>query len=291
MYSLFGIFIYDSPLKKGPGGFWKPDDKTTFDIIVEHIKKNSGNDSYEPDPITYMEYFNNVLVLMNKFSLIAYDKIFTIGYLLIMILSCMDFLKLSNIKSVFPINNLKMKELIIVFILVLVFAIATYTFNTIDVKSIKENLHPTNNMTNKPDAKYDEFLKQQENYRIKQNIDTTAYILERERLERDGNKTLNLFGFRTNVKKPIGQKLFDVGEEINLDNVNKNATTLFNKLAPKVPNARATGTGATGAEATGAEATGAEATGASGSGAAISVPTEASKGKEVYELYARQQGK
>jgi hypothetical protein len=235
VYSLFGIFIYDSPLKKGPGGFWKADNKTTFDNIIEHIKKNSGNDSYEPDPTTYMEYFNNVLVLMNKLSIITYDKIFTIGYLLIFIISAIDFLNLSNIKSVFPIKNLKMKELLIVFILVLFFAIASYAYNTINFESIKEILNPKNNNADKTDTKYDDFLKQQENYKVKQNIDNTSYILERERLEREGNKNLNILGFRTNVKKPLGQKLFDVGEEINLTNVNQNATVLLNKLAPKVP--------------------------------------------------------
>jgi hypothetical protein len=128
-----------------------------------------------------------------------------------------------------------MKELIIVFILVLVFAIASYAYNTINFESLKEILNPKNNNADKTDTKYDDFLKQQENYKVKQNIDNTSYILERERLEREGNKNLNILGFRTNVKKPLGQKLFGVGEEINLTNVNQNATALLNKLAPKVP--------------------------------------------------------
>jgi len=232
MYSLFGIFIYDKPWKKGKDGFWKGSGKTTFDNIVEHINKNSGNNSYEPDPTTYSEYFNNVLVLMNKFSLIAYDKIFTIGYLLILIISGLDFLNLSNIRSVFPIKNLKMKELIIVFILILVFTVASYAYNTIDANKIMELINPAKFAAqNELKTTVDNFQEQIKQVNLEKTANSAAYILERQRIEREERPNLNIFGFRTNVKKQAD----GVETDINLANVSQNANVLLNKLASKVP--------------------------------------------------------
>lgn len=233
VYSLFGIFIYQSVFKGGDSGFWKDNNRTTFDFIAEHIKKNNGLDKYEEEPSTYMEYFYNVITLMNKFSLIVYDKIFTIGYLIVLSLAGIDFLNLSNIKSVLPVKNLKMKELLIVFILILLVAVASYAYNTTNVDNIKDILLASGGpeeFNNTSDNDYKKFIDKQKNIQIQKTAEKAAYVLERQRIEREENPNLNLLGFRTNVNKPSGQKLFGVGTELNPETIKQNTDALVSGL-------------------------------------------------------------
>lgn len=143
IYSFFGIFLYQNIFKYGipSGGFWDKDSgENIFDFIVNHIKDKHANFDYKDEPESYMEYFTNVLVLMNNFSNIMYGKIFTIGCMIILLCSCFDFLNLTNVTSILPIKSIRMKELLILFVLFLCIAIASYAYSSADTNELKTQL-------------------------------------------------------------------------------------------------------------------------------------------------------
>jgi hypothetical protein len=217
-YSFFGIFIYQNVFDKehGEKSFWKNCGKNIFDLIVEHITNKNGTLEYEDDPDTYMGYFNNISVLMNKFSNIFYDKIFTIGYLIVMINACLGFLNLSNIKSILPVNSIKMKELLILLIFILVIAISSYAYNSIDFNKINTEFTLSDKTAAEgANAKYKKFQEEQKKYQELKEEAKSLYIKTRKELESERaaaskkGKLFNALGVGVNanlVKERLREK-------------------------------------------------------------------------------------
>jgi len=196
IYSFFGIFIYGQVRTIGI--------KNLFSAIIAHIENNKGDDfSEETD-----SYYKSVRALVNKFSIIAYEKIFTIGYLVVLLIAASDFLNLSNVKSVLPIKSIKMKELLIMLIIIIAVAVASYTYNSIDFKKILDKIGEEDKKNAL--AAEESYKKFQEAQKARDSVEEakkSVYIERRLAAEKEREKTLgttgkvlNQFGFGTNTK-------------------------------------------------------------------------------------------
>jgi signal transduction histidine kinase len=195
IYSFFGIFIYGEVRSIGLNNL--------FGAIIAHIENNKGDDFNEEDD----SYYKSVRTLVNKFSIIAYEKIFTIGYLIVLLLAASDFLNLSNIKSVLPIKSIKMKELLIMLIIIIAVAVASYTYNSIDFKKILDKIgEEDKKKASVAEESYNKFQQAQKERDSVEEAKKSVYIERRISAEKEREKTmgvtgkaLNLFGFGTNT--------------------------------------------------------------------------------------------